>query len=86
MQFDFIQLLASLLPQARTLPLKYPHERYPIFDHPVLMNMNYAKIWDYESGEFERTLKGHTNAVQDLDFDKTGNLLGTLWRFFLCAY
>ena len=33
-------------------------------------------IWDYESGEFERTLRGHTNAVQDLDFDKTGNLLG----------
>jgi platelet-activating factor acetylhydrolase IB subunit alpha len=34
------------------------------------------KVWDYESGEFERTLKGHTNAVQSLDFDHTGNLLG----------
>ncbi|KJE96121.1 platelet-activating factor acetylhydrolase IB subunit alpha [Capsaspora owczarzaki ATCC 30864] len=30
------------------------------------------KVWDYESGEFERTLKGHTNAVQDLAFDHTG--------------
>ena len=34
------------------------------------------QIWDYESGEFERTLKGHTNAVQDIDFDKSGNMLG----------
>lgn len=34
------------------------------------------RIWDYESGEFERTLKGHTNAVQDVDFDKSGNILG----------
>jgi len=48
-----------------------------------------VKVWDYESGEFERTLKGHTNAVQDLDFDKNGNMLATcsadltikLWDF-----
>ncbi|KAM9969707.1 hypothetical protein ACTFIR_001543 [Dictyostelium discoideum] len=47
------------------------------------------KVWDFESGEFERTLKGHTNAVQDIDFDKTGNLLAScsadltikLWDF-----
>jgi len=26
-------------------------------------------------GEFERTLKGHTNAVQAVDFDHTGNFL-----------
>jgi len=42
-----------------------------------------VKVWDYESGEFERTLKGHTNAVQDLDFDKTGNLLGN-YSLFIC--
>ncbi|KAJ1966829.1 Lissencephaly-1 [Dimargaris xerosporica] len=33
------------------------------------------KIWDYETGEFERTLKGHTKAVQDIDFDPKGNFL-----------
>lgn len=33
------------------------------------------KIWDYETGEFERSLKGHTDAVQDIAFDKTGKLL-----------
>eukprot|EP01117_Protostelium_nocturnum_P020668 TRINITY_DN9411_c0_g1_i1.p1 TRINITY_DN9411_c0_g1~~TRINITY_DN9411_c0_g1_i1.p1 ORF type:complete len:407 (-),score=78.71 TRINITY_DN9411_c0_g1_i1:28-1248(-) len=33
------------------------------------------KIWDFESGEFERTLKGHTDSVQSLDFDHTGNFL-----------
>ncbi|KAA1469359.1 miller-Dieker lissencephaly protein [Dentipellis sp. KUC8613] len=36
-----------------------------------------VKIWDWETGEFERTLKGHTKAVQDVDFDHKGNLLVT---------
>jgi len=35
------------------------------------------KIWDYETGEFERTLKGHTNAVQGLAYDHTGNVLAS---------
>lgn len=35
------------------------------------------RIWDWESGEHERTLKGHTRAVNDVDFDSKGNLLGT---------
>lgn len=34
------------------------------------------KIWDWETGEFERTLKGHTKAVQDVEYDGKGNLLG----------
>jgi platelet-activating factor acetylhydrolase IB subunit alpha len=38
------------------------------------------KIWDWETGELERTLKGHTKAVQDVDFDHKGNLLGEHWR------
>ncbi|KAI8993125.1 dynein regulator [Pilobolus umbonatus] len=33
------------------------------------------KIWDYESGEYERTLKGHTKAVHDITFDAKGNHL-----------
>jgi len=33
------------------------------------------KIWDFETGEFERTLKGHTNAVQSVDFDHSGSFL-----------
>ncbi|TFY77049.1 hypothetical protein EWM64_g6963 [Hericium alpestre] len=36
-----------------------------------------VKIWDWETGEFERTLKGHTKSVQDVDFDHKGNLLVT---------
>ncbi|CAD6188412.1 unnamed protein product [Caenorhabditis auriculariae] len=47
------------------------------------------KVWDYESGEYERTLKGHTEAVQDIAFDSTGKLLVScsadmtvkLWEF-----
>lgn len=34
------------------------------------------KIWDYETGEFERTLKGHTNSVQAVTYDATGALMG----------
>ncbi|KAG9015100.1 protein with putative role during mitosis [Tulasnella sp. JGI-2019a] len=35
------------------------------------------KLWDWETGEFERTLKGHTKAVSDVDFDGKGDLLVT---------
>lgn len=37
-----------------------------------------VKVWDYETGDFERTLKGHTDAVQDLSFDHTGKVLGEM--------
>lgn len=33
------------------------------------------KIWDWETGEFERTLKAHTKAVQDCDYDSKGQYL-----------
>lgn len=36
------------------------------------------KVWDWETGDFERTVKGHTKAVQDVDFDSKGNFLGAL--------
>lgn len=35
-----------------------------------------VKIWDWESGDFERTVKGHTKAVADVDFDSKGNAMG----------
>ena len=37
------------------------------------------KIWDWEMGELERTVKGHTKAVQDVDFGgpRTGILLAS---------
>lgn len=34
------------------------------------------KIWDFETGEYERSLKGHTDSVQDVAFDAQGKLLG----------
>ena len=34
------------------------------------------KVWDYEAGDFERTIKGHTDTIQSLAFDHTGKLLG----------
>lgn len=36
------------------------------------------KIWDFETGEYERSLKGHTNSVQDIAFDAQGKLLGEI--------
>uniref|UniRef100_A0A1I7X8G4 WD_REPEATS_REGION domain-containing protein n=1 Tax=Heterorhabditis bacteriophora TaxID=37862 RepID=A0A1I7X8G4_HETBA len=43
------------------------------------------KIWDFESGEFERSLKGHTDSVQDIAFDKTGKMLG-LYLMYICFF
>ena len=37
--------------------------------------MSIAQVWDYETGDFERTLKGHTDSVQDICFDHTGKWL-----------
>lgn len=34
------------------------------------------KVWDFETGEYERTLKGHTDSVQDIAFDAPGKVLG----------
>ncbi|KAG6335028.1 hypothetical protein ID866_4054 [Astraeus odoratus] len=36
-----------------------------------------VKIWDWETGEFERTLKGHQKVVNDVEFDHRGHLLVT---------
>ncbi|KAK4684340.1 platelet-activating factor acetylhydrolase IB subunit alpha, partial [Tremellales sp. Uapishka_1] len=36
-----------------------------------------VKIWDWESGDFERTVKGHTKAVNDVDFDAKGSMMVT---------
>lgn len=37
-----------------------------------------VQVWDFETGEYERTLKGHTDSVQDIAFDSTGKLLGMI--------
>lgn len=39
------------------------------------------KIWDFETGEYERTLKGHTDSIQDVAFDAAGKLLVNVIRF-----
>ena len=64
-------------------PLSLSRSRSPLFHtyyyHSLVLSSSEdatIKIWDYESGDFERTLKGHTDAVQDITFDHTGKLLG----------
>jgi len=47
------------------------------------------KIWDYESGKFERSLQGHQDAVQDVAFNASGTFLAScsadlsikIWNF-----
>ncbi|BGO89457.1 hypothetical protein NBRC10512v2_001415 [Rhodotorula toruloides] len=49
---------------------------HPLFSAVVSASEDSTlKVWDWESGDFERTVKGHTKAVQDVDFDSKGNLL-----------
>jgi len=47
-------------------------------------------VWDYESGEFERCLRGHTGSVNDVAFSSTGALLCMCvhlqLRIHICAY
>lgn len=50
---------------------------HPIFSVMVSASEDASiKVWDFETGEFERTLKGHTDSVQDIAFDGQGKLLG----------
>lgn len=63
--------------------------------HPIFSLMISAsedatiKIWDFETGDYERTLKGHTDSVQDVSLDREGKLLAScsadmsvkLWDF-----
>ena len=35
------------------------------------------KLWDFETGQFERTLKGHTGAINHIAFDPNGKSLAT---------
>lgn len=56
-------------------------EIYRVAFHPsysllASASLDGVKIWDWETGELERTLKGHTRPVSDIDFDSKGNLLG----------
>src|ERR1700752_3477606 len=50
---------------------------HPVFSSLASGSTDYTiKIWDWELGELERTLKGHTKAVLGLDFGgQKGNTL-----------
>ena len=56
--------------------------------HPVYSVMATAsddatlKVWDWETGELERTLKGHTKRVTDAEYDSKGKSLGALLLTF----
>lgn len=49
---------------------------HPVFSLMVSSSEDATiKVWDYETGDYERTLKGHTDSVQDIAFDSTGKVL-----------
>lgn len=57
---------------------------HPVFNILVSASEDASiKSWDYETGEYERTLKGHTEAIQDIAFDESGKLLGSLIIIFI---
>ncbi|XP_040572716.1 lissencephaly-1 homolog [Lepeophtheirus salmonis] len=49
---------------------------HPIFSLVISSSEDATiKVWDFETGDYERTLKGHTDCVQDIGFDSPGKLL-----------
>jgi platelet-activating factor acetylhydrolase IB subunit alpha len=63
---------------------------HPVFSVLVTSSEDASiAVWDYESGQFERTLKGHTGAVNDVAFNSKGTALASasadlnvrLWDF-----
>jgi WD40 repeat protein len=65
-----------LLPLHRmTLRSKYALTIDRVDTVPVI-TIRMSQFWDFESGAFELTLRGHTNSVQCIAFDTTGNWLG----------
>lgn len=56
---------------------------HPVFSLAVSASEDATiKVWDFETGEYERSLKGHTDSVQDITFDSSGKLLGKMNQFF----
>lgn len=50
---------------------------HPVFSLLVTSSEDATiKVWDFETGDYERTLKGHTDSVQDIAFDAQGKVLG----------
>nr|CAD7417354.1 unnamed protein product [Timema poppensis] len=63
---------------------------HPVFSLMVSSSEDASiRVWDFETGEYEKSLKGHTDAVQDISFDHTGKMLAScsadltikLWDF-----
>lgn len=40
-----------------------------------------VRVWDWDTGELERTLKGHTKSVTDCAYDSGGRVLGEFTVF-----
>tara|TARA_R110002050_G_scaffold108048_2_gene218657 strand:+ start:558 stop:1910 length:1353 start_codon:yes stop_codon:yes gene_type:complete len=51
---------------------------HPIYTQVVSCSEDATiKVWDYESGEFEKSLKGHTDFVQCVAFNHTGTMIAS---------
>ena len=40
--------------------------------------------WEWETGELEKTLRGHARHVTDCQYESKGKYLGGLWFSYVC--
>ena len=88
MEQPTVQTLSPLLESAVQVLEGHSYQLLSLAFHPTLDLLVSAgedstiRVWDWQAGVLQRTLLGHTRAVNDVQFNREGNLLGASYPSF----